>query len=57
MSINLNWSLADVAAALGNTVGTVVSWRCRKCGQTSKICDYSGNIVAGNAKCPKCGQK
>ena len=49
--------LRDIASAIGNTVGQFINFTCRKCGASSKICDYSGDVVKGNVTCPKCGQK
>ena len=46
----------DVMVILGNTVGFFVPVPCPKCGEWSQISSYGGNIVDGNATCPKCGE-
>ncbi len=46
----------DVMVILGNTVGFFVPVPCPKCGEWSQISSYGGNVVDGNATCPKCGE-
>jgi len=46
----------DILITLGNTVGFFIFVPCPLCGEWSQICSYGGNVVDGDATCPKCGQ-
>ena len=46
----------DILITLGNTVGALIPVPCPKCGEWSQISSYDGNIIDGDATCPKCGQ-
>ena len=46
----------DILIILGNTVGFLVPVPCPKCGEWSPISSYGGNVVDGDATCPKCGE-
>lgn len=50
MSSWLGEALENIGVALGD-LG--VRWRCVNCGLNSR--EYTGNIVDGTAKCPRCG--
>ncbi len=45
-----------ILVTLGNTVGFLIPVPCPKCGGWSRISSYGGNIVDGDATCPKCGE-
>ena len=46
----------DILVTLGNSVGQFISVPCPICGEWSQISSYGGNVVDGNATCPKCGE-
>ena len=45
-----------ILITLGNTVGFFIPVPCPKCGKWSQISSYGGNVVDGDATCPKCGE-
>lgn len=48
--------IRTILVTLGNTVGFLIPVPCPKCGEWSQISSYGGNVVDGNATCPKCGE-
>ena len=45
-----------ILITLGNTAGFLILVPCPKCGEWSQISSYGGNVVDGDATCPKCGE-
>ena len=46
----------SILITLGNTIGFFIPVPCPKCGEWSQISTYGGNVVDGDATCPKCGE-
>ena len=46
----------DILITLGNLQGFFILVPCPLCGEWSQISSYGGNVVDGDATCPKCGQ-
>jgi DNA-directed RNA polymerase subunit RPC12/RpoP len=49
-------NLGNLVAGLGNTVGSLISYKCPRCGETRRISEYDGNIIDGSAECPSCNK-
>ncbi len=54
------WDFKDVVRTIlivvGNIIGFLIPVPCPKCGEWSQISSYGGNVVDGDATCPKCGK-
>lgn len=48
--------IKDILVTLGNTIGFLIPVPCPKCGEWSQISSFGGNVVDGDATCPKCGK-
>ncbi|CAF3963697.1 unnamed protein product [Rotaria sp. Silwood1] len=47
---------ATAAVIIGNTVGSIIPYKCPHCGTWSRVSSYGGNVVQGGATCPSCGR-
>jgi hypothetical protein len=56
LSHNFEMDLSSLVAGLGNTVGSLIPYKCPRCGETRPISEYDGNIVDGSAECPSCNK-
>ena len=48
--------VGSICVLVGNTVGFLIPVPCPKCKKWSQISTFGGNVLDGDATCPKCGR-